>query len=139
MSLVHKIDLPTFTDGRGGLVVVEAKKQTSFDFERVYFIYGNGQNEARGFHAHRELQQLAICVAGSCKVVLDDGDRREDVLLEQPNEGLLIDKMIWREMNSFSPDCVLLVLASKHFDEADYIRDYDEFKALKESGQYLKA
>ena len=139
MNLVNKICLPTSADVRGGLVVVEARKQTSFDILRVYFIYGNEQNEARGFHAHRELQQLVICVAGSCKVVLDNGEKREDVLLEQPNQGLLIDKMTWREINSFSPDCVLLVLASKHFDEADYIRDYDEFKILKKSCQHLKA
>jgi len=85
----------------------------------------------RGYHAHRDLQQVAICISGSCKFLLDDGrERVENVILDSPNKGLFIDKMIWREMYDFSDDCILLVLASEYYDESDYIRDYEEFLKL---------
>ena len=82
---------------------------------------------SRGYHAHRNLRQVAMCVAGSCRMVLDNGSTREEVVLDCPTRGLLIESMMWREMHDFSDDCVLLVLASELYDETDYIRDYDEF------------
>ena len=85
----------------------------------------------RGFHAHIDLKQMAICVKGSCTFILDDGISRKEIKLNSPNQGLLIEGLIWREMHSFSPDCVLVVLASEHYDEDDYIRDYNTF--LKET------
>lgn len=127
MSLVQWIDLPLLGDERGSLVAIEASKTIPFAIKRVYYIYGTQQNVARGFHAHKQLQQVAICVSGQCKMILDDGSRREEVWLSTPNKGLLISDMVWREMHDFSSDCVLLVLASEHYDESDYIRDYQDF------------
>ena len=82
---------------------------------------------SRGFHAHRNLKQIAVCLTGSCRFVLDNGKVKEEVILEGATNGLLIEDLVWREMHDFSSDCVLLVLASEHYDELDYIRDYDVF------------
>jgi dTDP-4-dehydrorhamnose 3,5-epimerase-like enzyme len=109
-------------------VALEANKTVPFDIKRVYYIFGTQAGVSRGFHAHRALQQVAICVTGKCRMVLDDGQRSEDVWLDSPTKGLLIGDLVWREMHDFSPDCVLLVLANEHYDEGDYIRDYTEFK-----------
>ncbi|MEL0638708.1 FdtA/QdtA family cupin domain-containing protein [Marinomonas sp. TI.3.20] len=127
MSLVQLIDFPPLGDDRGSLVALEANKSIPFDIKRVYYIFGTEQGVARGFHAHKELKQVAVCVTGRCRMVLDDGKHREEVWLDSPTKGILIEDMIWREMHDFSEDCVLLVLASEYYDESDYIRDYDQF------------
>ena len=127
MSLLKTIDFPQLGDERGSLISLEANRQVPFDIKRVYYIYGTGQAVARGFHAHKQLKQVAICVAGKCRMVLDDGKNREEMWLDSPAKGLLIEDMAWREMHDFSEDCVLLVLASEHYDESDYIRDYETF------------
>ena len=128
MSLIKTVSLPPLGDDRGSLVALEANKTVPFDIKRVYYIFGTQAGVSRGFHAHRALQQVAICVTGKCRMVLDDGQRSEDVWLDSPTKGLLIGDLVWREMHDFSPDCVLLVLANEHYDEGDYIRDYTEFK-----------
>ncbi len=120
-------------DERGSLVALESH-DIGFPVRRVYYIYGTEAGVSRGGHAHRDLEQLAICVAGSCVFLLDDGARREEVRLDRPNVGLRISSMIWREMHDFSPDCVLLVLASHPYDEADYIRDRAAFLSLARGG-----
>lgn len=122
------IALEMHEDSRGQLVSVEGSRDLPFAIERVYYIFSNG-GAARGFHAHRSLRQLLVCIKGACRVVLDDGRSRSEHRLDRPDRGLLVDRMIWREMHDFSTNCVLLVLASAHFDESDYIRDYDEFVA----------
>lgn len=127
MSLLQTIDFPLLGDERGSLISLETNKQIPFDIKRVYYIYGTEKDVARGFHAHKQLKQVAVCVAGKCRMILDDGNKREELWLDSPAKGLLIEDMVWREMHDFSEDCVLLVLASEHYDEADYIRDYDEF------------
>lgn len=124
------INFKTLGDERGSLIALEENYNTPFAIRRVYYIFDTKEGVERGFHAHIDLKQMAICVKGSCIFVLDDGKEREEVALSSPNQGLLIEGMIWREMCSFSPDCVLLVLASDHYYEADYIRDYNEFKRL---------
>ena len=121
------IDFPSLGDARGSLIALEGNKIIPFDINRVYYIFGTESGVARGFHAHKQLQQVAVCVTGKCRMVLDNGTVREEVWLDSPTKGLLISDMIWREMHDFSDDCVLLVLASEHYDEADYIRDYQEF------------
>lgn len=126
MSLVRLIDLPHFTDERGGLVAIESEQSLPFQIRRLYYIF-NTNRQARGFHAHLNLKQLAICVKGQCRFVLDDGTQRQEIILNQPTQGLLIEGLVWREMHDFSDDCVLLVLASEHYDEADYIRDHEQF------------
>ena len=102
---------------------------------RVYYMYDTGIGVRRGFHAHRSLKQILICVHGSCKILLDNGTEKQDVVLDTPYEGLYLSNDIWREMYDFSPDAVLLVLASELYDENDYIRDYDAFlKYVKKKG-----
>ena len=130
MSLIKTIDFPPLGDERGSLVALEAHKTVPFDVKRVYYIFGTKSGVSRGFHAHRALQQVSVCVTGKCRMVLDDGQRREEVWLDSPTKGLLIGDLVWREMHDFSPDCVLLVLASEFYDETDYIRSYDEFKRV---------
>ena len=98
-----------------------------FEIKRVYYMYETGEGVRRGFHAHKSLEQILICIHGTCKILLDNGFEKKIVPLEKPYEGLYISNDMWREMYDFSPDAVLLVLASDLYDESDYIRDYDEF------------
>ncbi|MBR4084718.1 MAG: WxcM-like domain-containing protein [Lachnospiraceae bacterium] len=114
-------------DARGQLVSLEENKEIPFNIKRVYYIYDTLEGVRRGFHAHKELKQLLICIHGTCKVLLDDGYDKEIVSLDEPNKGIFIQSNIWREMYDFSPDAVLLVLASEIYDESDYIRDYEQF------------
>lgn len=130
MSLIKTIFFPPLGDDRGSLVALEAFKTVPFEVKRVYYIFGTKPGVSRGFHAHRALQQVAVCVTGKCRMVLDDGTQREEVWLDSPTKGLLIGDLVWREMHDFSPDCVLLVLASEHYSETDYIRSFDDFKRL---------
>lgn len=130
MSLVQWIDFQSLGDGRGSLVAVEIgmEKAVPFSIKRVYYIYHTAQGVSRGYHAHKNLKQVVICVAGRCRMVLDNGKKQEEVWLDCPTKGLLIEDLVWREMHDFSSDCVLLVLASEHYDESDYIRDYTRFQ-----------
>lgn len=117
-------------DQRGQLIALEQGKEIPFDIKRVYYMYHTGENVRRGYHAHKKLKQILICVHGSCAIHLDDGVECKEVILHKPNEGLYIANYIWREMYNFSEDAVLLVLASELYDEDDYIRDYQEFVEL---------
>ena len=132
MSLVKWIDFQSLGDERGSLVAVEIglDKAVPFDIKRVYYIYHTAEGVSRGFHAHKKLKQVAICVSGSCRMVLDNGKTRESVEMNCATKGLLIESMTWREMHDFSDNCVLLVLASEHYEESDYIRNYDDFLRL---------
>lgn len=132
MSLIQLINFPSLGDDRGSLVALESQQSIPFDIKRVYYIFGTQQGVARGFHAHKQLKQVAVCVTGRCRMVLDDGKQRQDVWLDSATKGILIEDMVWREMHDFSEDCVLLVLASEHYDESDYIRDYKEFLKQQE-------
>ena len=114
-------------DDRGQLVAVEEGNDIPFKVRRVYYLYDTVEGVRRGYHAHKNLQQVLICVHGSCKILLDDGETKEVVELNRPEEGLYIANNIWREMFDFSSDAVLLVLASELYDETDYIRDYSDF------------
>jgi len=124
------IDLPVRGDKRGSLVAVEVGTTLPFPIERVYYIYGTLPGVSRGFHAHRKLRQWAIAVSGSCTMLLDDGAQRVPVRLDRPDKALELGPMIWREIHDLSPDAVLMVLADTAYDEADYIRSYDDFRAM---------
>lgn len=124
---IEKVDLVSHGDSRGQLVAIEEYDEIPFKIKRVYYIYDTNSDVTRGCHAHRTLKQLLVCVSGNCKIRLDDGKDCQIVLLDKPNEGILICDTIWREMFDFSKDAVLLVLASDIYDEKDYIRDYQEF------------
>ena len=121
------INFKTLGDERGSLVAIEEGYNAPFDIKRVYYIFDTQQGVERGFHAHINLKQLAIVVKGSCTFTIDNGKTREEIELDNPNKGLLIEGLLWREMKDFSEDCVLVVLASEHYNESDYIRDYDKF------------
>ena len=114
-------------DERGQLIALEEFKDIPFRIKRVYYMYDTAKGVTRGFHAHKKLQQILICIHGSCKIRLDNGKEKKVVPLEKPYEGLYIANNMWREMFDFSPDAVLMVLASEIYDETDYIRNYDEF------------
>ena len=90
-------------------------------------MYATGKGVRRGYHAHKKLEQILICISGSCKIHLDNGRESEEVCLNRPYEGLYLANNVWREMYDFSPDAVLMVLASELYDESDYIRDYQKF------------
>lgn len=130
MSLIQLVDFPVLGDDRGSLISLETNKGIPFEVKRVYYIYGTKQGVARGFHAHKELEQIAVCVSGRCRMIVDDGLTRESVWLDSPSKGIYIGNMLWREMHDFSADCVLLVLASNHYDESDYIRNYSDFEGI---------
>lgn len=124
------IDIPKIEDRRGNLSVIE-KDTIPFNVKRVYYLYDVPSDAFRGGHAHKELYQFLIALSGSFDVVLDDGHEKVKITLNKPNKGLLIPTMVWRELENFSSGVVCLVLASDEFDEADYIRDYQEFKLSK--------
>ena len=126
--LARFVEFDARGDDDGWLIAIEAQKNIPFAIKRTYYIYGTRAGVRRGKHAHHQLQQLMICMAGSCKVLLDDGQQREAVLLTSNTRGLFIDPMVWHEMYDFSSDCVMLVLADGWYDVADYIRDYGAFK-----------
>ena len=115
-------------DNRGQLVALEEFKDIPFQIKRVYYMYDTVPDVVRGHHAHKVLQQILICIHGSCKIRLDNGIEKKTVPLEKPYEGLYVSSNMWREMYDFSSDAVLMVLSSELYDESDYIRDYDEFK-----------
>ena len=114
-------------DDRGQLVALEEFNDIPFRIKRVYYMYDTLPDVVRGHHAHKHLQQILVCVHGSCKIRLDNGKEKKIVVLEKPYEGLYVANNMWREMFDFSPDAVLMVFASEPYDESDYIRDYDEF------------
>lgn len=127
MSSYKILNFKTLGDERGSLIALEENYNAPFDIKRVYYIFDTKINVTRGYHAHKDLKQLAIVVKGSCTFILDDGKERKEINLNSPTKGLLIEGLIWREMKDFTKDCVLLVLASEHYDENDYIRDYTDF------------
>lgn len=130
-------DLLKFTvrgDHSGNLVALEAGVDFPFDIKRVYYIWGTDKDVIRGKHAHKKLEQVIVCISGSCDFVLDNGTDKTSVHLNNPSQGLYIKHNIWREFTNFSTDCVLMVLASEHYDESDYIRDYQIF--LNEAKKY---
>lgn len=117
-------------DDRGALVAIEENIDIPFPLKRVYYIFNTGKGVRRGRHAHHTLRQVLICIHGSCKILLDDGREKAEMLMDSASAGLLVDRMIWHEMYDFSHDCVLLALASDLYHESDYIRNYEEFNAL---------
>ncbi len=127
---VQEIVFSPHGDERGKLIALEELSElVPFEVKRVYYIYDTTPGTVRGNHAHKTLKQVIFCVSGACTVVCEmpDGTKSEH-RLDWPDRGLLIEGLVWRQMKDFSKDAVLMVLASEPYDEADYIRDYCEFK-----------
>ena len=130
MAAVREITLEARGDARGQLIPLEGMSaEVPFEVRRAYFIFDTTPGTVRGKHAHRNLSQVLVCVSGACTVEceLQDGTRSTH-RLDWPTKGLVIEGLVWREMKEFSKDAVLLVLASAHYEPADYIRDYAEFR-----------
>ena len=128
VSKVYEVELDIKGDDRGSLIAVESLKEVPFEIKRIYYIFGTKTDVARGFHAHKKLKQLLICVSGSVNIKCEYQDKIETHSLNSPSQGLYMEGLVWREMFDFSPDAVLLVLASDFYNESDYIRSYDDFK-----------
>ena len=122
-AVSHKI----LGDHRGKLIAIEGKTDVPFDIKRIFYIYEAGENISRGCHSHYKTKQYLIALSGSCKVTLDDGHTKKTFHLHSRDKGLFQDALVWGEMHNFSNNCVLLVLASEHYMESDYIYDYDNF------------
>ena len=114
-------------DDRGKLVIVEGMQDVPFEIKRVFYIYGSDSDVVRGQHANRETEFVLINVSGTSKVKVDDGYNQYVVELDKPHTGIFLPTMVWKDMYDFSEDSVLLVLASEHYNGAEYIRDYNEF------------
>lgn len=125
------VSFPKIGDPRGNLTYVESGREVPFRMRRAYWIYGVPGGEERGGHAYRDLHEMIVALSGSFEVHVDDGARRSTHLLSRGYVGLYVPNMIWRQLESFSTNAVCLVLASELYDEADYIRDYTEFRELQ--------
>jgi dTDP-4-dehydrorhamnose 3,5-epimerase-like enzyme len=121
------IELPKVHDQRGNLTFIEGTHHVPFDIRRVYYLYDVPGGSERGAHAHKTLHQFIVAMSGSFDVILDDGDRKRRFHLNRSYFGLYVCPMMWRQLDNFSSGAVCMVLASTHYDEADYIRDYCEF------------
>jgi hypothetical protein len=121
------IDLPVISDPRGDLTFVEGENHVPFPIRRVYYLYNVPVDAERGGHAHRQLEQVVFALSGSFRLKIDDGETKTDYWLRDPRRGVLLRRMVWREMDAFSQGAVCMVLASRPYEEADYIRDYEEF------------
>lgn len=124
---IERIQLQKHGDDCGMLVALEQEQNVPFVIRRVYYIFATKDGVHRGRHAHRYLHQLAVAVRGSVTFLLDDGSGPAEVVLDDPSHGLLLGRMVWRELYDFSADCVLMVLADQLYDQSDYITDYADF------------
>ncbi len=133
MKLQEQYKIIEFTDlgdERGNLVVIEGDgMDIPFDIKRVFYIYGSDSEVIRGQHANRETEFLLVNVSGTSKVKVDNGTESEIILLNRPRMGLYLSPMVWKDMYDFSEDSVLLVLASRHYDASEYIRNYSDYLA----------
>ena len=125
------VDLPKIHNPAGNITPLHGETDIPFPIRRVYYLYDVPGGESRGGHAHHELRQLIVAASGSFEVVLRDGERERTVFLNRPYQGLLMPRLIWRDLKNFSSGGICLVLASLPYDEADYIRDYDAFLAVR--------
>ena len=126
------LDLPKIENPAGSITPINSGINVPFEIARVYYLYDVPGGATRGGHAHKELQQLIVAASGSFDVILDDGANRRTMHLSRPYYGLLLPRMIWRELVNFSSGGICLVLASQKYDPDDYIRDYSEFITLKQ-------
>ena len=122
------INLPRIESERGNLTFIEAARHIPFEIKRVYYLYDVPGGGTRGAHAHKKLQQFIIAASGSFDVILDDGYNKKRFHLNRSYYGLYLPSMLWRELDNFSSGSVCLVLASRHYETSDYIRDYGDFK-----------
>ena len=124
-------DIPHYVDDRGALNVLEIAKELPFGCQRIFYTYTVPEGSVRGEHAHKICEQFLIVMKGVLNVRVDNGEQRDEIVLDSPSKGLHLPAGCWGEQYGHSPDCILLVLASRPYENADYIRDYDEFLRWK--------
>mgnify|MGYP000593112474 CR=1 FL=1 len=115
------------TKEQGYLSAIEGTRDIPFEIKRVYYITNVPEKAERGFHSHKKLHQVLICMQGNVTIKVFNGEKKEEIKLDKSDVGLYLGPMVWREMVNFSPDCVLTVLASEYYTEDDYVRDYDQY------------
>ncbi|HEY8587609.1 MAG TPA: FdtA/QdtA family cupin domain-containing protein [Rhodanobacter sp.] len=135
---IERIQLQQHGDSRGMLIALEQDRNVPFAIRRVYYIFATKNGVHRGGHAHRHLHQLAVAVRGSVTFLLDDGSGPVEVVLDDPSQGLMLGRMVWRELYNFSDDCVLMVLADQLYDQSDYITDYADFLRAIHGAMYTE-
>jgi hypothetical protein len=128
LDACRALELPRIESEVGAITPVEGNAEIPFEIERVFFLYDIVGGAERGGHAHRRLEQVYVATMGSFRVILDDGRERREVRLWQPHVGLYIPTMIWTELVDFASGTIAVVLASQHYDESEYIRDYSDFR-----------
>ena len=128
---VKKFTLKTFTEPDGKLIPIELDKDMPFEVKRIFYVYDVHNQNDRGKHSHHKTKQILIAVNGGVTVICDDGKKRRNYVLNEPNKALLIPEMIWDEQIYDSKDSILLVLANTNYDPSDYIEDYEEFRRIK--------
>jgi UDP-2-acetamido-3-amino-2,3-dideoxy-glucuronate N-acetyltransferase len=132
------VDHPKITGENGSLIVAELGAGLPFTAQRMFALMEIPPGEARGIHAHRECEQFLICIRGSVTAIVDDGTRRQEIVLDAPNAGLYMPAMTWGTQFNYSADALLVVLASDPYDAKDYIEDYDEFVELRSSRSFKR-
>ena len=130
MNGVSLISLRPAHDDRGDLIAIENKRDVPFDIARVYYLYNVPVNSARGGHAHKTLRQVIFAMSGSFRLTVKNSEATEQIVLRDPGVGVLVENLIWREIDLFSQGAVCMVLASNIYDESDYIRDFDVYRAI---------
>jgi len=136
-KIAQIINFPFIPDERGNLTFIESDNHIPFTFKRAYWIYDVPGGELRGGHAYHKLEEVIIALSGSFDVVVDNGRNKERFSLNRSYVGLYIPKMVWRQLENFSTNSVCLILASRPYEEADYIRDYSTFKNIQIDGLQL--
>ena len=134
MNNIKLIELISHGDNRGSLIALEKEHNVPFDIKRVYYIYDTKRGVPRGFHAHEDLEQMLICVSGSCKIKVDNGKEQDVYELNTPEQALYIGKMIWREMFDFSQGCVLMVIESQYKHPKQYKSDHNNITETAQGG-----
>lgn len=127
---IRLMEFPRHMDEYGSLVPIEASDSVPFEIKRVYYIYGVEKGVRRGYHSHADLEQVLICVSGHVRILVKTPWEEQEIFLDDPQKGLYIGPMVWREMFDFSGDAVLLVLAGDHYKVEDYIRDYNKYEQI---------
>jgi len=125
------IDFEVHPDERGKLTAVSEMKEIPFEIKRIYYTWDMPKEAIRGGHAHKVLDEVMICLRGSCDFVLDDGKEKITITLDRPNKGLYVSAHLWRHFTNFSPDCVVMLIASDYFHPEDHVKDYNEFLKLR--------
>ena len=131
-SLIRVIKLPKIYDNCF-LFFAQNPGTIPFQINRVYFITAPKPNLPRGAHSHHTTEQILFCIQGKCRLILDDGSRKEEIMLDSPEIGVYLPPLMWHEMHDMGRQTILLVLASKPYDPSDYIRSYEEFKNIAQS------